>query len=274
MRSWLAVAFALTIVGAQAARADVPQNPQIEIAYRQPTDHKFDPIYERLKSRHVLEELGQFLAPLRLPKKLTIQTDECGAQQRSFQDGKVTVCYELVDQIIKVASQLKPESRASVIAGAFIQATLHAVAYGVIEQLELPVWGRESDAADRLAALVMLKFGEEVAERTIKATALFFNLSRKTWTGSAFAAIDSPEDQRFYNYLCIAYGGSPITFGFVAQKTDNQPPILPQHRARQCGYEYEQIRKAFDLRIMPFVDPNLLVEIRATKTWLLPTDVK
>jgi len=43
---------------------------------RQPT---FQPIYDRLKKRQVLEELTPFLAPLRLPRKLTVRADESAA---------------------------------------------------------------------------------------------------------------------------------------------------------------------------------------------------
>ena len=32
--------------------------------------------------------------------------------------------------------------------------------------------------------------------------------------------------------------------------------------------EYEQVRKAFDLRIMPYVDADLLIKIRSTP-WLM-----
>jgi hypothetical protein len=43
--------------------------------------------------------------------------------------------------------------------------------------------------------------------------------------------------------------------------------ILPKRRAERCQGEYDQIRRAFDLRIMPYVDPDLLIKARATP-WL------
>jgi hypothetical protein len=126
-------------------------------------------------------------------------------------------------------------------------------------------------AADRLAAFVLLQFGEDLALKTITATAIFFDASQKTWTGSDFARADSPEEQRFYNYLCIAYGGAPASFGFLVTPKDQ--PLLPNNRAARCRNEYAQVRKAYDLRVMPYVDPDLLVRSKATD-WLLPTDVK
>ena len=42
-------------------------------------------------------------------------------------------------------------------------------------------------------------------------------------------------------------------------------------RAARCEGEYQQVRKAFNLRIMPFVDPDLLVRVRAMP-WVMPDD--
>jgi hypothetical protein len=249
------------------------QNSQIEIAYVQPRNRAYEPIYNRLRERKVLEALKQFLAPLRLPQKLTVQTDQCGASSRPYQpQGPVTICYELVDQIEKVAARMDANARSSVVVGAFIETTLHEVAHAVFEILQFPIWGRRGDAADQLAALVMLQFGEELAVRTITGTARFFAASEKTWTGSAFADASSPEEQRFYNYLCIAFGGAPKSFEFVVETDENNAPILPWPRARRCEGEYQQVRKAFNLRVMPFVDPELLVRVRSMQ-WLRPGDV-
>ena len=72
---------------------------------------------------------------------------------------------------------------------------------------------------------------------------------------------EAPEAQRFFNFLCIAYGGDPIAFDSL--KTNG---ALPEYRSAQCAKEYQQVRKAFDLRLMPFIDADLLVKARA-RTW-------
>ena len=245
------------------------QGSQIEIAYVPPSNRNFQPIYDRVKNRKVLEDLQQFLAPLRLPRKLTVKIEQCGAPSRPYRpQGPVTICYELIDQIEKVAAKGDPKLRQTMIAGAFIQVVVYEVAHAMFDILQIPVWGRAGDAADRLAALVMLQFGEDLALRTIRGTAAFFLASKKTWTGSAFADANSPEEQRYHNYLCIAFGGSPISFDFLVSGNE---PLLPLPRARRCYWEYQQVRMAFNLRIMPFVDPDLLVKIKSSD-WLLPGD--
>ena len=137
----------------------------------------------------------------------------------------------------------------------------HETAYALFDLFDVPIWGRIDDAADRLTAFVMMQFGEDNARTTILGSALFFNWSAHTWTGKDFASTEAPEAQRFYNFLCIAYGGDPIAFDNL--KTNG---ALPEYRSAQCAKEYQQVRKAFDLRLMPFIDPDLLVKARA-RTW-------
>ena len=62
--------------------------------------------------------------------------------------------------------------------------------------------------------------------------------------------------------MCIAFGGRPQTFQFLVARG-----ILPEARAKSCVYrEYEQVRKAFNLRIMPYVDPDRLVQVRSMQS--------
>jgi hypothetical protein len=275
--STLATILALTHLGLTAGQAmaqasPVLANPKIEIEYVRPANGTYRAIYDRLRNRNVLEGLRQFLGAVRFPRTLTVKIDECNGQLRKpyKSPGPVTLCYELIDRIDSVASKVDLDSRSMVIAGTFVQALLHEVAFGIFDVLNVPVWGRPADAADRLAAMVMLKFGQETARRTVVGSAIFFQASDRAWTGSDFADAVSPDPQRFYNYLCIAYGGAPTTFENLV---DGEKSILPRQRAGRCAEEYRQVLKAFDMRIMPHIDPDELIRVRATP-WLFDTDGK
>jgi hypothetical protein len=249
---------------------------QVRISYEAPSDAKYGPIYDGLKRRQVLERLQGFLVPLRLPAPLTITLAQCGAERKPYQSGgPVTICYEMVQRIIEITSQrTKDESEQTrIIDGTFVEAVLHEVALAVFDMLQVPVWGRVEDAADRVAALIMIKFSDQVALTTILGTARFFEYSNHVWTGVDFADEGSPEAQRFYNYLCIAYGGDPRTFQFLAPRLGpSLTPRLSQHRVVRCEGEFRQVQHAFDLRIMPFVDPQLLVKVRASQ-WLRTDEI-
>jgi Putative metallopeptidase len=281
----LAIWFVAQAVPAAAQTPTLQPNPQIQVDYVQPKNsspasdptqyNRYMTTYEWLRVRKPLNEIQRFLAPLKLPRSIKIQVDTCGAERRPYvSGGPVTICYELIDKIQKIASGVKDNEplKRMVIVGTFTQAVLHELAYAVFDVLEIPVWGREDDAADRLAAFVLLQFSGEIAHTTMVGSAEFFLLSLRTWTGSAFADTASPEGQRFYNFLCIAYGGDSNDFGGWTQAPEGQDPLLPDRRAQQCGHEYQQVRAAFNLRIMPYIDPDLLLQVKAEQ-WFLPGEL-
>jgi hypothetical protein len=242
-------------------------NSQVDVAYVEPRNGDFRPIRDRLMRRKVLEQLQQFLSPLRLPRKLQVQVDECGTTKRPYQPGgPAVICYEYVAQIERMAAKqggpnsLPPDT---MVVGAFVQSTLNEVAQGVFDILEIPVWGREEDAADKLAAFIMVQFGKEVARKVLIGAAWFFEVSDRTWTGADFASVHSPEAQRFYNYLCVAYGADPATFKFLLNND-----LLPARRAQRCAKEYFDLRRAFFLTIMPHVDQARLKQVQSG-TWLM-----
>lgn len=250
-----------------AAAANLDES-QIEIAYAEPRNAELRPYYEELRRRRVLEELRQFLSPLLLPRKLLVKTDECGVETVRYEPGEaVVVCYEYVARIVKLApASATPSgiSRENAIVGAFVQAVLHKVSYAVFDLLKIPVWGRVDDAADRLAAFVMLQFGKDVALKTLTGAVWFFEASNRTWTGSDFARETSPESQRIYNYLCVAYGSDPPKYEDIVRDT-----LLKTRRARRCVEEHRQLERSFRDTILPHLDPGRLAKVQATQ-WLEP----
>ena len=157
-------------------------NGQIEIAYIEPANPVHRPMYERLQQRQVLEQLRQFLAPLKLPRQLKVQLRGCrGSVNAWYSNGEVTICYEYVAWIEDLApKQNTPEvTREDAIVGPFIQVVLHEVAHAVFDILQIPLFGREEDAADQLAAFIMLQFGKDVARRTLTGTAHLYRRGRR-----------------------------------------------------------------------------------------------
>jgi hypothetical protein len=265
---------AATITPAAAQGSPELRNSQVETSYVEPKDPAFRPVYERLKKRQVLEQLQLFLAPLRLPRKLQVKIDQCSAPVTDYSPGgAVTICYEYIDQIEKLApggavlvGSAWITTRDDALVGAVAVTVLHEVAHAVFDVLNVPVWGREDDAADKVAGFIVLQFGKEVAWRTITGVAWF--LSQAFDSGRVnYADTRSAAPQRFYNILCIAYGSDTKTFGFLSPKSSGQTVYLPAGRAENCEGEYAQLKFAFDKTIMPNVDSDLLKKVQAME-WL------
>src|SRR5579859_1640382 len=140
---------------ATASGSSAP-GPGSRVAIQYEASAKFPEVAATLKQHKVLEELQQFLSPLRLPKELKIVARDCGAQTVPYESGgPVTICYDAINQIGNEAEKIYPQdefSRNLVITGATIEVVLHETAHAVFDLLQVPVWGREEDAADRLAA--------------------------------------------------------------------------------------------------------------------------
>jgi|tagenome__1003787_1003787.scaffolds.fasta_scaffold20929780_1 hypothetical protein len=270
----------LTSPGAAQAPADLV-NPQIDISYVQPANAALRPVYEHLRNRRVLETLQQFLAPLKLNRKLLVKFDQCGAIALRYKpQGPVTICYEYVAEVERLAPKgtvdlvAGPVTTESAVIGPVVQAALHEVAIAAFDILQIPVWGRQDDAADRVAAFTMLQFGPDVAWNTVVGFEWF--LSGNALAPPDFADVRGAVVQRYYTTLCIAVGAElrqifrfapndPRKFvRFVAQGNAGD---LPYNRYTSCVEEFDTVRQAFDQSILPYLDPGLLDRVRKTN-WI------
>jgi hypothetical protein len=252
---------------AQAQPPAATTGDQIRISYGVPKNPAHQPIYERLQKRRVLEDFRDFLAPLKLPKPLTIKMEGCGVVNAYYSSGAVTICYEYVAWLHQVATQITLSNEISLedaVVGPFVDVLLHEVAHAIFDLLKVPLFGREEDAADQLAAFILLQFGNDVARRTIVGAALLFRqMSIDQVPGTAdYASVHGLPAQRFINVLCIAYGAQPELFAdFVKQG------FLPVTRIGYCRWEYQQILHAFRTLIAPHVDPVLQAKVKG-REWL------
>jgi hypothetical protein len=265
---------AAAVVPAAGQEATELRNPQIEIAYIESQEPAFRPIYERLKKRQVLEQLRQFLAPLKLPRRIEVRIDQCGAPFADYKPGgPVTICYEYIDHIEKLApggavllGTTWITTRDDALVGAVAITVLHETAHAVFDVFNIPVWGREDDAADKVAAFIVLQFGKETAWRAITGVAWFLKQAEEG-DRTSFADIRSVMAQRFYNILCVAYGSDARTFGFLSPQASAATVYLPARRAQSCNSEYAQLKFSFEKTILPYVDRDLLQKVQATE-WL------
>ncbi len=248
------------------------QNSKIETKYEPPARSNLKTIYDRLRNRQFLEQLKAFLSPLRLPVPLRITALECGVTNSFWWDRLhgLQLCYEWPDWVERLAPAVRtPEgfSREDVITGAFLQVTLHELGHGLFDILDVPIFGREEDAADQIAGFIMWQFGPDVARRLLPGTAYFWKSTYKApWPHELYSDEHGNPLQRSYDNLCIAYGGGRVAFKDIV---DNG--LLPPGRAANCEREYLQIRNAFAKTIYPHIDPVLMKEVQA-RQWLRPED--
>jgi hypothetical protein len=236
------------------------RSDRIRVEYVPPKDSAHRPIYDAIRSQRALEKVQQILSPLRLPRILRMKVEGCdGVSNAWYDEGAITVCYEYLDELWKnipeqpTAAGLAP---IDALIGPFVDVFLHEAAHAVFDILQVPLFGREEDAADQFSAYIMLRFGKVEARRLILGSAYQYkgDLGAKTVSLDLkkFSDEHGTPAQRFFNLLCIAYGSDNKLFADFVDKG-----YLPKDRAEGCEGEYQQVAHAISRLIAPHVDKKL-----------------
>ncbi len=275
VKAILRIAFVVLVAaGADTAhgRAASKFKPNsVDIKYVGPESADSQAIYRLVREHQTLEKIRDILRPLRLPHRLLLQIRDCDGIANAWSDEEsVTVCYEYIDSIWKkTAEKTTPAGIAPIdtLIGPVTDVFLHETAHAVFRALQIPLFGREEDAADQFSTYIMLRFDKEESHRLILGSAYQYkgDLSSPTvtLTQQRFADEHGTPAQRFYNLLCMAYGADPKLFGDLVRNR-----FLPQERADGCQQEYAQVSHAFDVLIGPYIDKSLARKLH--KSWLPP----
>lgn len=269
----------LPVILGQPALAQVPVLrgvTGVQIEYKEPANAAFRPIYERLKKREVLEQYKEFMSPLKLNRALNVSLTECGVANAFHNSSRITYCYELIAAVqrrIAETNVLPGFRREDAVVGGFVNTLLHETGHAIFYMLGIPIFGREEDAADAIAAYVSLQFGPTTARRLLTGTAFVWRSHELANQGRTRRFEDYSDEhgtdaQRFYNVLCIALGSDIVekttTFSdFVA--------LLPERRRGQCVREYTHVKNSFARFVLPHVDAERMKKVRATE-WLRSED--
>jgi hypothetical protein len=253
--------------GVANARAD--ESARIDIAYVPPKDPAHRPLHELLMKNRVLEKIQALLGPFMLPRRVLLKVEGCDGTANAYSgDDAVTVCYEYIDEIWRnVPTQTTPEGVAPIDAfvGPLVDVFFHEFGHVVFYMLQVPVFGREEDAADAFSAYLMLNFGYDEARRLIAGTAHQFKRDLKpriTLKLNDFSDTHGAPAARFYNLLCIAFGANPELFADIVSKRQ-----LPVGRAIGCEDEFRELAHAFKTLIRPHIDETLAKQVMA-RHWL------
>ncbi|MFL6796591.1 MAG: DUF4344 domain-containing metallopeptidase [Xanthobacteraceae bacterium] len=251
-----------------------PEPNRIDIAYVPPELPGNEAVYKLLRQHQVLEKLRDLLSPLRLPHRLLLQVRDCdGISNAWSNEESVTVCYEYVNEILNNAPEHTTETGiapADTVIGSLVDVFLHEAGHATFASLQIPLFGREEDAADQFSTYLMLRFDKDEARRLILGSLYQYKedlaAPELTIKQQKFADVHGTPAQRFFNLLCTAYGSDPKLFADFVEKK-----FLPEDRAFMCKREYAQVSHAFDTLIRPHVDRKLALKLH--KRWLAPVAV-
>jgi hypothetical protein len=255
--------------------ADEDAPGPIHVDYVPPRNPAHQKIYEMIKERHTLEMVQKIFSPFRLPVDLVIKTVGCDGvsnawYQREGKQPTVSVCYEYLQEIWQTMPKAENATlppgidMADTVSGQLFFALAHELGHAMFDIFDVPVFGRQEDAADQFATFLMLQFSGERAYRLIVGAAYgyheyikdFKDKPRVTVPLAAFSSDHGTPEERFFNLLCMAYGSDPKVFAPVMDK-------LPDSRAKKCKFEYQDITFAFRQVFSPHIDYQMIRKVLA-----------
>lgn len=259
---------------ANPAVADVTVADMAPIEYVAPTDPADRDIYEFAKRVRLLERARAFFTPFTLPRPLALKTKGCAGDINAYYENDViAICYEYLRYIADLArSRTRPPglSESDAFLGPAVEVVLHEGGHALFEYLNVPLFGKEEDAADQLASLGLLSF-DEPTSRVMMAGVLHMymveggyrnirKLNRKRLAivdAKASSDEHSTPLQRMYSALCMAVGSGRPGYAEIARQAG-----LSEDRAQLCPGEYRQAVHAFRTLLLPHVDMTRLGELR------------
>jgi hypothetical protein len=264
----------LYVARGDARLAPPPPQGRVHVVYEEPKDPALARIRDMVMERHGLERFSEILSPFRLPEDVYVRAVSCDGVPNAyfFRENDIPtirICYEYLKQVEerlpKETTKEGIEPHEALI-GQLVFALLHEFGHAAFDIYNIPVFGRQEDAADEFATYIMLQFGGETAHRLIRGAAYsylgvikdFKDDPRVTRPLVAFSSDHGSPEERFYNLACIAYGYDPEIFHRVVDFD-----YLPQRRAKVCKYEYSNLRYAFRALIMPHVDTDQVKKVIA-----------
>jgi hypothetical protein len=245
-----------------------PAGLAFEYAYVAPESPDLQRIHERVREADLLRRLpevqaidGMFL----LPRRLRFVTAECGEFGAFYRPGagEIALCYETLRTLYErgreqqKAGQLEQDyplryTRANV---RFI--VLHETGHALVDLLDLPVTGRQEDAVDQLAAMLMLHFAglDEKPAQVIGNLRMAADWMLVRSTGAyaldAYADEHALAEQRYFNLQCLIYGTDPVGYGGIVGAGDLTPA-----RARVCPRETQAVGRAWLRLLLPHLAPK------------------
>jgi len=148
---------------------------------------------------------------------------------------------------------LSPTDRKGLIefvAGNMLFVLLHEMGHAVVAELQIPVLGKDEDAADAFAATRLIRLQNGFSEQVVAEAAKgwFMSDRRNKKEGDAVPYYDEHglDLQRAYQFVCYLVGADPEKFKALADETK-----LPKDRQASCKNDYSRALNNWDAALSP-----------------------
>lgn len=119
----------------------------------------------------------------------------------------------------------------------------HELGHALIDIGQVPIFGQEEDAADVASIMLIDQFFDEESAQAVAYDAAWGFFGEHIMAEDeevTYWGVHGPSLQRFYNTVCLFYGGDPDGRADFAEYFE-----LPEERAEYCPEEYDQALNAW-----------------------------
>ncbi|WP_030753012.1 DUF4344 domain-containing metallopeptidase [Streptomyces griseus] len=219
-----------------------------------------------LRAHRVLEDAAAYAgARIALPRDVPLRAASCEAPNPYWDGttGRITYCYGLVPEARRLFARADagetPDRRAAAVdedvVGLSDGVLFHELGHALVDLYDLPVTGREEDAVDQLAVLLLASGDERHADYAISTIAAWGALWKAAEGGdpgvAAYSDVHSLDGQRFFNWACWLYGSDPRRFADAVDAEGNPDGVLPRDRAALCPAEFRRIDSSWRTLLAP-----------------------
>jgi hypothetical protein len=231
-----------------ASAQEITDEGDLILTYLEPQDPEYTPIYASLiRTQWIDEMIDATNATFALPTDVQIVFDECGVEN-AFYNGEtqeITMCYELMATYIEIY-ELDIETEEDYDIEVYYSALytlFHEIGHAFVDVYDLPITGKEEDAVDEFAAIILLEISEDGIDATLTGIDQFLLDSEQAAIlgETPYWAEHSLSVQRYFTLSCLVYGSDPESYAEWVGDED----YLPPERAETCPAEYEQKRNSW-----------------------------
>ena len=232
---------------------------RFRLTYEKVQDPDYRELRDAFKEAGLLEGAVEGLNDtFRIPRDIEVTMRECGEPNAYYESDsrRISLCYELVSYYTELffadaETDEDAEIAGEAVAGATLFVLFHELGHALIDQWDLPITGREEDAVDQLATIILLEGGEEGQTAALNGADSFWGEESEEGEEEgehSFWDEHSLGEQRYYNIVCWSYGSDPEGLSDLVGED-----WLPEERAVQCPDEYARMAKAWDTLLSPYV---------------------
>lgn len=197
----------------------------------------------------IFDEIIDFLnGLLSLPHDIEIRFEN-NEQGPYYLDGTIIMNYQFVVYHAGLFEYVEYSESAEQLVDDLLGITefvfYHEIAHALIDAYDIPVLGREEDAADDLATLMAahMELGD-IALIAADAFDISAELSGE-FAESQFWDEHSLGEQRMYSLVCLVFGSDPEAYADLAEE-------FPEHKAQRCIYDFQQKSDSWDKVLEPW----------------------